>query len=121
MFHCVIICLLRHCSVLGFDFSSFVCYVTILFLKVFDCFIVYHVTIGLLFLQGFHCFIICLLRHCSFSASIVPSSVCNATILFLQGFHCSVICLLRHCSVLGFSCLFVFLLRFQGFHCFLIF
>ena len=40
-FHCFIICLLRHCSVLGFSCLLF--YIS----------------------SSFHCFIICLLRHCS--------------------------------------------------------
>src|SRR6218665_2708426 len=46
-FHYFIICLLRHCSVHGFDSSIFYCYVTVLSLK------------------GFHRFSIYLLRHCS--------------------------------------------------------
>src|SRR6218665_2524523 len=44
--HCFIICFLRHCSVLGFDylFLCLLCPYTI---------------------QGFQCFIICLLCHCT--------------------------------------------------------
>src|SRR6218665_854982 len=48
------------------------------------------------------------------SASIVPSSVCYATIIIISSrFYCSVICLLRHYSVLGFGCLLFYLLRQQ--------
>ena len=89
-FHCIVICLLRHFSVLSSTVFSSVFYVT------------------MLSIQSFHCFVICLLRHCSVLGSTVSSYVCNVTRLSLHRF---IICLLRHCSILSFDCLFLCLLR----------
>jgi len=108
----------------------YVCYVTILSLQGFHCFIVgllHHRSVRvfdclfLCFLRHY-CFIICLLRHHTiylFKASIASLSVCYITALFyastvtssvsyvtnlsLQDFHCFIICLLRYCSILGFA------------------
>src|SRR6218665_3643063 len=124
-FQCVIICLFRHGSALGFSFyllrqytsSSFHCFIICL-LAIASLLCSLHRLYHLLFIMSLSYFLkvsIVSLSVCYvtalLSASIIPSSVCYATILFLQGFHCSVIGLLRHCSVLVFSCLLFDLLR----------
>ena len=77
-FHCFIIWLLRHGSVLGFDCLFLCSNVTILSLQCFHCCIICLLRHHRLFLKGFHCFIICLLRHCS-----------------VLGFDCLFFCLLH--------------------------
>ena len=90
--------------------SLSVCYVTILSLQGFHCFIV-----DLLrdcFVLGFDCLFLCFLRHYTissmsplfhylfvtspyylFKVSYVSLPVCYVTITSLQGFHCFIICL----------------------------
>src|SRR6218665_2004197 len=83
--HCFNICLIRQCSVRGFDCLFF-------------CLLRRYA-----FSSWFPIFIICLLglrHHVSLS---------------LRGFHCFSICLLRHYSVLGFDCLVFRLLRHHDF------
>ena len=136
-FHCfiIIICLLRHCSVLCFDclflcflrhytiysriVSSSVCFITIVSLRLplpLFCYV------SVLSFQGFHTSLLgsrLRLFHILFvtslcfllMVSIVSLSVCYVSLLSLQGFHCFIVCLLRHYSVLGFDCLFLCLLR----------
>src|SRR6218665_813674 len=110
--HGSIICLLHHCSVLGFGCLhclsitfAFACYVTIISLLsplLFVSLLYYLFHISIVSLS-----VCCVIALCS--ASTVTSSVYYVTMLFLQGFHCFVICLLRHCFVHGFDC-FIFCL-----------
>jgi|SRR6218665_940378 len=109
-FHCFIICLLSHCSVLGFSCLFFFLFRHYPFSSIFPLF--HYLFITSLLCSRLQLFLLpkffYLLRH---------------NILFLQGFHCFIICLLSHCCVLGFSCLLLCLLRHHtissSFHCFL--
>jgi len=98
-FHCFSICLLRHCSVLGFDYLVF----------------------RLLRHHGFssrfllvHSLSVVMSMLC-FGLRLSLNLCCYVTMLSTQGFHCFIICLLRHCSVLGVDCLFLCLLRHYAF------
>ena len=91
--HCFVICVLLHCSVLGFDCFIFclLCHPVSLSFLLFHCLLRHH-TISSRFPLFHYLFVKSLL----FFGFDFPSSVCYATILFLQGFHCSVIYVLRH-------------------------
>jgi len=94
---CFIICLLRHCAILGFDCIIFS-----------TCLL--HVR-HYLYRQGFHGFIICLFRRCSVLGFRGFLFCLLRHYLISSRLPSFIICLLLHCFVLGFKYLLLYLVR----------